>query len=70
MCRKSLVCQKCSKRFEVVKWYERHVDIYDGKDKFMCYSCGERYKDGKACYDHAYVNLQESWSVKDVTRSL
>ena len=52
MCRKSLVCKKCSKRFEVVKWYERHVDICDGNDKFRCYSCGEAYKDDKACYDH------------------
>ena len=52
MCRKSLVCEKCSNRFEVVKWYERHVDICDGNDKFRCYSCGEAYKDDKACYDH------------------
>ena len=54
MCIKSLVCEKCSKRFEVVKWYERHVDICDGNDKFRCYSCGEIYKDGKACYDHTH----------------
>ena len=52
ICRKSLVCEKCSKRFEVVKWYERHIDICDGNDKFRCYSCGDEYKDGKACYDH------------------
>ena len=52
ICRKSLVCEKCSKRFEVVKWYERHIDICDCNDKFRCYSCGEEYKDGKACYDH------------------
>ena len=52
ICRKSLVCEKCSKSFEVVKWYERHIDICDGNDKFRSYSCGEEYKDGKACYNH------------------
>ena len=54
MCRKSLVCEKCSKKFEVVKCNERHVDIGDGNDKFRCYSCGEAYKDGKACYDYTH----------------
>ena len=53
MCRKCLVFGKCGKKFEIVKWYERHVDICDGNDKFRCYSCGEAYKDGNACYDHA-----------------
>ena len=53
MCRKCLVCEKFGKSFQVVKWYERHVDICDGNDKFRCYCCGEAYKDGKACYDHA-----------------
>ena len=69
MCRKSLVCEKCSKRFEVVKWYERHVDICDGNDKFRCYSCGETYKDGKACYDHT-CKCAGKLECKNVTRHL
>ena len=69
ICRKSLVCEKCSKRFEVVKWYERQIDICDGNDKFRCYSCGDEYKDGRLVMI-IHVNVEESYTVKDVTRSL
>ena len=31
---------------------QNYVDICDSNDKFRCYSWGETYKDGKACYDH------------------